>query len=229
MILKQVSLLFLTTIILTVSSASGQTSEYKKRHPDICASFRGRSGPLKTTQPKFGAGVKGGINYASQQTNSSAGVVDFQNIIGINAGAYVNYYFMNFLAIQPELMISGKGSRWKNEFYDAKYNLTYVDLPILIKFQPVKQFNIHAGPQLSYLMFANQYDYTTGQRTNVMGNFYKLDIALAGGIELNLPLRLSLTVRYVYGLKPATNGATYTETWTNKYFQASLGYRILGR
>jgi hypothetical protein len=226
---KQVFLLLLTSLIFTLSSANAQSSQFKKPQTEICPSANAQSRHFKKPQAKLGAGVKAGLNYASQYTNSTANSVDFKSIIGINAGAYCNYFLLDFLAIQPELMMSGKGSRWKNQYYDAKYNLTYIDLPILIKYQPVALINIHAGPQLSYLVSAKQKDFGNNQITNVMDYYYKFDLGLAFGVEANLPFKVNLTIRYILGLNTATTGAQYTETWKNKSFQISLGYRILGR
>ena len=226
---KQAFLLLLTSLIFTFSSANAQSRQFKKPQPELCASANAQPRQFKKPQPKLGAGVKAGLNYANQYTNSTANSVDFKSIIGINAGAYCNYFLLDFLAIQPELMVSGKGSYWKNQYYDAKYNLTYIDLPILIKYQPVSQVNIHAGPQLSYLVSANQKDFGNNQKTNVMDYYYKFDLGLAFGVEANLPFKVNLTIRYVLGLNTATTGAEYTETWENKSFQISLGYRIMGR
>ena len=227
--IKQVFLLLLTSLMFTLSSANGQTRQIKKPQTELCPSSNVQSRKFKKPQPKFGAGVKAGLNYSSQYTNNTANIVDFKSILGINAGAYCNYFLLDFLAIQPELMVSGKGSHWKNQYYDAKYNLTYIDLPILIKYQPVKLFNIHAGPQFSYLIIAHQKDFGNNLNTNVMDHFYKFDLGLVLGVEANLPYKINLTIRYVLGVNTVTTGAQYTEIWKNKGFQLSLGYRILGR
>jgi hypothetical protein len=226
---KQVFLLLLISLIFTFSSANAQSRQFKKQNPELCTYENARSSHFKKSQSEFGAGVKAGINYASQYTNSTPNNVDFKSIIGINAGAYCNYFLLDFLAIQPELMVSGKGSHWTNEYYDAKDNLTYIDLPILIRYQPVEQINIHAGPQMSYLVSAKQTDFGNDLKTNVMDYYYKFDFGVAFGVEANLPSKVNITIRYVLGLNTATTGALYTETWKNKYFQISLGYRILGR
>jgi len=226
---KLVFLLLLISLLFTFSSVNAQSRQFKKQHPELCTYGNASSRHFKKSQPELGAGVKAGLNYSSQYTNNTPNNVDFKSIIGINAGAYCNYFFLDFLAIQPELMVSGKGSHWKNEYSEAKDNLTYIDLPILIRYQPVALINIHAGPQLGYLVSAKQTDLSNDQKTNVMDYYYKFDLGLAFGVEANLPSKVNVTIRYVLGLSTATTGAQYTETWNNKYFQISLGYRILGR
>lgn len=218
----------LICLMFPFCSARAQSGHFKKPKQDLCGYGNAQSGHFKKPQQKFGAGVKAGLNYSSQYINNTSNSVDFRSVIGINAGAYVNYFILDFLAIQPELMVSGKGSKWINQYYDAKYNLTYIDMPILIKFQPVKLINIHAGPQFSYLISATQKDFGTNLKTNVMRNYYKFDLGLALGVEANLPYKINVTIRYILGLNTATTGTIYTETWKNRSLQISLGYRILG-
>jgi len=227
--MKHVFLILLTSLMFTLSSINAQTRQIKMTQTELCPTSNARSRHFKKSQPKFGAGVKAGLNYSSQYTNNPGNTVDFKSIIGINAGAYCNYFLLDFLAVQPELLVSGKGSQWKNQYFDAKYNLTYIDLPLLIRFQPVELFNIQAGPQLSYLLFARQKDFGNNLNSNVMDYFYKFDLGLVFGVEANLPYNVNLTIRYFYGLNTATTGAQYTEIWKNKGFQISLGYRLLGR
>jgi hypothetical protein len=208
---KLLLLLTLTLLMVFFSSADAQSKYFRK------------------SQPKLGVGIKAGINYASQTTTGEGANVDIKSILGINAGAYCNYFLFDFLAIQPELMLSGKGVHWKDQYYDAKDILTYIDLPVLIKYQPVKMFNVHAGPQFGYRLSAMQKDLETGEKTDIKDYYKDFDFGLAFGVEANLPFRVNLTIRYVLGLNPATTGTEYIESWKNNFFQISAGYRILGR
>lgn len=174
-----------------------------------------------TAQPKFGAGVKGGINFATQVTTGSGEGVAVQQLLGFHAGAYCSLFFYDFLALQPELMISTRGSNWDDPYYDVSDLLTYIDLPLLIKFQPVKYANIHAGPQFGYLLNARQREDATGEITDINDWYNKLDVGLAFGAEANLPYRINLTVRYVLGLVSATNDVEYIEPWRNNFLQIS--------
>lgn len=226
---KLLFLLLLTTFLIASAPSKAQSGHFKKTQSDLCDNTKLKSGHFKKSKEKFGAGIKAGLNYSSQYIKGANNAVDFKYTLGMSAGAYCNYFLLDFLAIQPELMVSTKGSKWKNQFYDAKYNLLYIDLPILIRYQPIDLINIHAGPQFSYLVTAMQKDFGNNTTTNVRGNYYKFDMGMVVGVEANLPMGINLTVRYILGLNPATNGAQYTEVWRNKSFQVSLGYRLLGR
>jgi len=181
-----------------------------------------------TAQPKFGAGVKGGINLATQVTKGSGEGVAVQQLLGFHAGGYCSLYFYDFLALQPELMISTRGSDWDDVYYDVHDLLTYIDVPLLLRYQPIKYANVQVGPQFGYLLNARQKDDQTGEITNINDWYNKLDVGLAFGLEANLPYKINLTVRYVLGLVSATNDVEYIDPWRNNFLQISLGFRILG-
>lgn len=208
---KQLFLLLLTSLLLYFTPADAQSKYYRKG------------------EPKFGAGVKAGINHANQSSSGETENIDIESIVGINGGIYCKYYLFDFLAIQPELMFSGKGVHWSDQFYDAKDILTYIDLPVLIKYEPVKPINIHAGPQIGYLVSAKQKTLDSGEEININDYYENFDFGIAFGIEGNFPYRLSLTIRYVFGLKNVTSSTGYDVPWKNNFFQISAVYRILGR
>jgi hypothetical protein len=184
---------------------------------------------FRRSEPKFGYGVKAGVNLSSQSTSVSDVDYDIQNIVRYNGGGYCNYYFFNFLAVQPELMISGKGVHWKDFYDDMKDLLTYIDIPLIIKYQPAKFVNIQAGPQIGLRLRAMQKDLETEVKTKINDYYNFFDLGVACGVEANLPNRINLTVRYVFGISPATTDVLYIDPWYNNFLQLSLGYRIRGR
>lgn len=181
-----------------------------------------------SAQLGFGAGVKGGINLATQVTTGTGEGVSVQQLVGFNAGVYANLFILDFLAVQPELQVSTRGSNWDDPTYDVSDLLTYIDLPILIKFQPIKYVNVHAGPQFGILLKAMQREDETGDTYDIGDWYNMLDMGVAFGAEANLPYRINLTIRYVLGLVSATNDVEYIEPWRNNFLQISLGFRLLG-
>ena len=75
--IKQVFLLLLTSLMFTIPAANGQTSQIKKHQTELCPSTNVQSRKFKKPQPKFGAGVKAGINYSSQYIKNTVNIVDF--------------------------------------------------------------------------------------------------------------------------------------------------------
>lgn len=189
----------------------------------------GQSKYFKPSEPKITYGIKAGINLASQASPDNDGVFDVKSILLFHAGGYYSYKFSRYFIIQTELMLSGKGTHWTDRFDDKKEIITYIDLPVLIKYQPVRNFNIHFGPQPGYVVKALQKDLETGVSSDISYIYNNIDFSLAGGIELSLQKRLKLSLRYVRGLTSATNDVGYDVKCFNSYLQFSLSYRLSGR
>jgi hypothetical protein len=189
----------------------------------------GQNKYYRRSEPKFGYGVKAGVNFSGQSTTVSGADYDIQKIMRYNGGVYCNYFFYKFLGIQPELMISGKGVHWKDFYDDMKDILTYIDIPIMIRYQPIRYINIQAGPQVGFRVRATQKNMETGVKSEINDYYNFLDYGLACGIEANLPNRINLTVRYVFSFSSSTTDVLYIDPWFNNFLQFSLGYRIKGR
>jgi len=179
--------------------------------------------------PKYGFGFKAGVNWASQYTPDNQGAFEVMRIFGFNAGAYYNYFISRTIALQAEISGSGKGSHWKENFYaqdEKKDILTYIDLPILLRYQPLGNFNVHIGPQLSYLARAMQYDYETKIKADI-GDFYrKFDIGLVAGVEMNLENHVNFTLRFSHSIISAYKEGGYNFDSYNNYLQLTAGYRF---
>jgi hypothetical protein len=197
----------------------------------ITSSFvvEGQNKYYRRPEPKFGYGIKAGVNFSGQSTNVSGADYDIRKILRYNGGVYCNYFFYKFLAIQPELMLSGKGVHWADFYDDMKDILTYIDIPLMIKYQPIKYINIQAGPQFGFRIKAMQKDMGTGVKKQINDYYNFLDYGLACGVEANLPNHINLTVRYVFSLSSSTTDVLYIDPWFNNFLQFSLGYRIKGR
>ena len=179
-------------------------------------------------QFQFGAGVKGGLNLSTQTTTGEGAGVAVRQLIGYNGGVYGNLFITDKFGFQAELAVCSRGSDWDDVYYNVKDKLTYIDLPLLFKFQPLKYANVHVGPSFGYLLSAKQEDKDDGEITDIRDWYNSLDVGLAFGAEANLPFRVNFTVRYVLGLVSATNDEEYIDPWRNNFLQFSLGFRLIG-
>lgn len=214
---KLLILLVLIVIMPELFTAGGQSRSYRNTRY------------YKRSLPKYSFGVRAGLNYASQTCMSDDVDFDVERIIGYNAGGYYSYFFLHNLAVQPEIMISVKGSHWKDAYDDMKDVLTYIELPLLISYYPASTINIHAGPQFGYLVSAIQKDLEMNGNENIRSYYEDYDLGLTFGVEAVFPFRLNIALRMFLGLVPVTNDYGYVDKWKNNYFQVSASYRIGGR
>jgi hypothetical protein len=149
------------------------------------------------------AGVKGGLNVSNLYVDE----VDDENArFGFNLGFYGQILSSDVFAIQPELLFSTKGSKieYGGNFFDqtVKYNLSYLDLPVLAVFKLGEDAEIHVGPYISYLLGANiSHDGDLGSGVDDIDRDHlnSFDYGLSGGFGLNFGA-FQVGARYNYGL-----------------------------
>lgn len=147
-------------------------------------------------------GVKGGLNISNLYVDN---VNDENSRIGLNVGLYGQILATDFFAIQPELLYTTKGS--KNEYdgfvdQEVKFNLNYLEVPVLAVFKLGEVAELHAGGYGSYLLGANvSYagDIVNGGEELDRDNFKTYDYGLVGGLGLNFG-GVQIGTRYNYGL-----------------------------
>lgn len=221
---------------------------------------------------KFGAKV--GLNISRLRGNyPTAQQVDVDEVnnmskIGFHIGGFAEYSINGKFSIQPELLISTQGGilEFKGDDYiDQTYlgtvsitqnnKLTYLNLPIMLKYKVLTKLSVEFGPQIGYLVSAknklefkdSQYPQenesveidllhdgsyiSQGKIVQVQGRANRLDFGLNLGTSYDLTEKIFIQVRYNLGLsvldKNSTAGAN-TNSWNSKnsVFQLSAGYRF---
>jgi hypothetical protein len=147
-------------------------------------------------------GVKGGVNF----TNLYVDDVDDENMkAGLNLGLFAKFPVTRGFSIQPELLYSSKGSKISFLGSDEyRFNLNYLELPVLGVINVARNFNIHAGAYAAYLTQANikQEDNGTSNESLIdfdEDDFNRFDYGLIGGIGFDVQ-NFTLGARYNYGL-----------------------------
>jgi len=153
------------------------------------------------------AGIKGGLNVSNLYLDD----VDDENArYGFNVGVYGQVFSTETFAIQPELLYSTKGA--KAEYgglidQTVKFNLNYLDLPVLAVFKLGDAAEIHVGPYVSYLLHSNVS--TSGDLGSASDDIdrdelHAFDFGLVGGLGLNFgPMQVG--ARYNLGLTKIAN------------------------
>lgn len=162
-------------------------------------------------QSKSTVGLKGGFNLSNFYVED---IDDKDARLGFHGGLYGRVYATNFFAIQPEINYSTRGNEIiSNGLFDqrTRFNLNYIDLPVLAVFKLGKAVEIHAGVYGGYLVGANiKSDGDLGDWFDDLDrdNFETVDYGLAGGLGLNFG-GVQVGARYNMGLQEIarSNGA----------------------
>lgn len=174
-------------------------------------------------------GVKGGVNLSSVSGD------DFDSPdsrTSFNAGFVAEVPYTERFSLQAEVLYSGQGYDWKSSgqdnFLDNDDNIEvqfdYIQVPILAKIYLIEGLNVHAGPQIGFLV-NDEIDYQPNSDggdidLNSALEPKDIDISLAAGIEYKFDNGFFVQGRYNYG---------FTEMFEdvdihNSVFQAGVGY-----
>lgn len=175
-------------------------------------------------------GFKGGLNFSNLYTNT----VDDNNVLtGFNAGLYAKFPITNSIAIQPEISYTTKGAElvYNNAFAQgtAKFNVNYIEVPVLLVMNITENFNIHVGPYAAYMVSGkttNDSNFGSSESELDTNDFNKFDAGLAGGVGIDLDA-LNFGVRYNYGLtKLGKDNAFFSSDAKNSVLSAYIGLRL---
>lgn len=165
-------------------------------------------------------GVKGGFNMSNLISDGDNEPNDENILYGFNAGVYATLPISDFVAIQPEILFTTKGSEleYDNAFAsgNAKFRLNYIEVPLLVRVNITKNFNVHAGGYASYLVSSKvtgdgTFDFNEDIDTDDLNKF---DAGVSAGLGVDFN-PISIGLRYNYGLttvgkERTVAGTTYT-------------------
>jgi len=160
-------------------------------------------------KPRFG--IKAGVNLAEFNTKGfPSGYDPTTNMkTSMHGGFFVNIPVgTGGLAVQPELLYSGQGSKMTvkstvgSSTITSTYeqDLSYINLPVMIQYKTPGGFYVETGPQAGIVVRAQQ-DGPGSTTTDNKGDFDKFDFAWGGGIGYLSRIGLALGARYNWGLR----------------------------
>ena len=164
-------------------------------------------------------GVRGGLNLSNLYTSDAK---SSDMIVGFNLGVFDKLPVTSFLSIQPEFSVTTKGASvtYNNLFVDgtAKFNLTYLEVPVLCVVQLTHLLNIQFGPYVAYMVdgkvtnVANVTLFNYEQNINV-NDYNRIDAGVVLGAALEVG-SITMGARYNLGLTKVGK----TKTFLNSTF-----------
>lgn len=100
-------------------------------------------------------GLKAGMTASNLKFSHSDFDVSTDTKIGFYAGLMADFGVSENFSVAPELFYSMMGAKASEDGDDAKINLGYVNLPVLLKYKN-QGLSVFLGPQVSYLIAAKE-------------------------------------------------------------------------
>lgn len=156
-------------------------------------------------------GFKAGVNFATINDAS----VSLDNRTGFHAGLFLALKFNDKFALQPEMLYSQQGA----DFDLGKFNLDYVNFPIVMKYYLINGLNVQVGPQFGFVV--NDEISFAGIAGDAEAE--KFDVGGLVGAGVDLPFGLRIDARYNFGFSNVSKDAD----GKNSVFSLALGYSFL--
>lgn len=180
------------------------------------------------TYAQWSFGIKAGINSSTVSIKNW----DNKQKIGFLAGGVVTYQLSEHFDLQGELLYANRG--YKTDIYleisdknphDWKFSLSYLNLPVLLKWYPIGQgVYVEAGPQLGYMLdnsnSIKDWPKDEPRETSADGSYNRLDFGLVGGIGYSFNMGLFVNLRYDLGLTNVLKECTSKQ----RAWEFSVGY-----
>ena len=165
---------------------------------------------INTQAQNFGGGLIAGIATSQVSGDQLGGF----NKVGFLVGAFTNKSISPLLSIQMEMTYIQKGSNnpKMNENSISDISLSYVEIPLLLKYQQSNTIAIEGGIETAFLISSSDNDiYGKISATN-RREFNTTDIGVFIGLDYSISPRLILNSRISNSIIPIrahASGATY--------------------
>ncbi|MDP2685791.1 MAG: porin family protein [Aequorivita sp.] len=160
-------------------------------------------------------GIKAGANFAN-----ISDVDDLSSKTGFQAGIFAGIKFTDKVGVQADILYSQQGA----EFDSGKFDLNYINVPVVLKYYLVQGLNVQAGPQFGFILDDDIYVDAFGTNS-IDANAEKTDVSAVIGAGYDFPFGVRLDARYNFGLTEVSKTDNFEGK--NNVFSIALGYTFL--
>jgi len=160
-------------------------------------------------------GIKLGSNFASISHAKEGS----STRTGIQAGFFAGIKFNDKVGISLDVLYSQQGA----DFNAGAFDLTYVNLPFVVKYYLVGGLHIQAGPQFGVLIDESLSETLTNEYKEIVES----EISGIIGIGYDLPFGLRIDGRYNFGLTDISKPVANNEGIKNSVFTIAVGFAFL--
>ncbi len=154
---------------------------------------------------------------------------------GFEAGMYAKLPVTRGFSIQPELLYSLKGAKDTYSNFvqgsgEYRFNLGYIQMPVLAVVNLAPNFNRHLGGYAAYLVNANVKNVDNNGNIEDAtelntGDFNRWDFGLMGGVGFDIE-NFTIGARYSYGLSNIGKNDNLSGDLTKNSKNAGVGVYI---
>ena len=171
----------------------------------------------------FSIGLKAGTNISNFTGTPSVELTN-KALVGFYGGAYLNFWLGKNFTFQPEALISTQGAKFTEGSTSEKFNLTYVNVPVMFKYKTDGGFYVEAGPQVGFKLSESVPEDQTAEEFAE-----NLDLSIGAGLGFQSAMGLGVGARYLAGIsKVGDFDASDRPNFKNSVIQIGISYTLGG-
>ncbi len=167
------------------------------------------SGTILNAQVDMDRGVKGGLTVSNLYINANE--LDDENArFGFHVGLYSQMMFTEMVGWRPEVIFTTKGTSASYGGLidqDIDFNLSYLEIPVMVIVNPIENISFHIGPYVGYMITSNvNYSGLVDAEDRIeRDHFNTIDYGLGAGVEIHVGV-VKAGLRYNLGLRQLADG-----------------------
>jgi hypothetical protein len=171
-------------------------------------------------------GVKGGVNLASWG-GDDADEDGKKSLIGAYFGAFYNIKASEMFSVQPELVFSMQGVKYKDEDFDFEetFKINYINLTPLLRYNNPSGFFAGIGPQIGFLL-SGKLKEEGEEEVDIKDELKGIDIAAALAVGYELKSGFGFYARYNHGFTSIVDDEDDDVKIFNRVFQVGVRYQL---
>jgi len=173
-----------------------------------------------TTNAQVTYGPVLGLNMANVGGDESS---DYAMKMGFHIGGLVDIGVSDNFAVETGILYSGKGTQ-SSEESSLKWNIAYIDIPVLAKYKMESGLNFFAGPYVGILMSSEVTDGTN--ELDLKDNTSGTDFGMKLGLGFQMESGLAFNAHYSLGLANLNKEGDASNT--NGVIGISVAYMLGG-
>jgi len=163
-------------------------------------------------------GIKGGLNVSDLSGDNSSA---FSSKVSFHVGGLAHIHLSRYFALQPEVVYSEQGAKI-SDGTDIKYNVNYINIPVLLQYMVDHGLRIETGPQLGLLTSAKAK--SGGTSTDIKSSLNSADFSWALGLGYITLAKVGFDARYNFGISDISKSSSTTTH--NNVFQLGAFYQF---
>ena len=172
----------------------------------------------------YTSGIKAGANAYKLDIADHPDEYDEKLLLDFHAGVFFKVPITSMFSLQPEILYSGEGSKFKYGTIESKTHLRYLAVPVMFQVNTSAGVHFETGPQLGVLIQAkNKIDNDgTEEELKLTTQLKQTNFAWGIGVGYRIS-NVGIGARYLHGLTNISLTDEFPERKT-RGFQAGLSY-----